>query len=173
MFGEYSIKNKFELNTQLKFILSFFRVALSDTATPSDKALLLLTKVFKDSVSQSDFNKITFTKKLVDSILSVESPRFTFTKMLNDTVSQSDSNKKTFTKKLTDSINASESSNRKITLNKSDSVSITDLFKIGFLLDKYINDTLNVSDSGGKLYKNYYTEPNYWQSDYSEGATSF
>lgn len=173
LFGEYTIKNKFELNSQLKFILSFFRLALSDSIESLDKFSLLLTKGFNDSVSPSDFNKITFTKKLLDSILSVDTPRYTFTKMLGDSISPLDLPSKTFTKKLVDSANLSEFAKFTTTLNKSDSISVTDLFKIGFLLDKYINDTLNVSDSGGKMYLNYYTEPDYWQSDYSEGATSF
>lgn len=173
LFGEYTIKNKFELNTQLKFILSFFRLALSDSIESLESFSLRLTKGFADSISAKDLYKIQFTKKLIDSISAVETPRFTFTKRLNDSISPLDFPSKSFTKKLFDSISPKELAKLSITLNKIDSVSVTDLIKIGFLLDKYLYDSQNVSDSGGHIYFNYYTEPDYWQSDYSEGATPF
>ncbi len=173
LFGEYSIKNKFELNTQLRFVLSFFRLALSDSIESLDAFSLFLTKGFLDSISPNDSRRFTFTKKLLDSILSVDTPRFTFTKKLTDSSSTTDSASKSFTKKLIDSFSLSDSTKRTITLNKFDLVTVADSLKIGFLLDKYINDTQNVSDSGGRIYRNYYTQPDYWQSDYSEGATPF
>lgn len=173
LFGEYSIKNKFELNTQLKFILSFFRLALSDSIKSLDVFSLLLTKGFQDSIPATDKYKIVFTKRLLDSILSVDTPHLTFTKGLNESISPLDTPSKTFTKRLLDSASSSDSARKTMILNKFDSIMVTDAITLGFLLDKYINDTQNVSDSGGYIYKNYYTQPDYWQSDYSEGATSF
>jgi hypothetical protein len=173
MFGEYSIKNKFELNTQLKFILNFFRLALSDSVESLDKLEMLLTKGLSDTTNPSDLHRFQFTKNLIDSISSIDTPFFTFSKKIVDNISSIDDNSKTFTKKSTDIISISESSRFSITLNKSDIVLISDNLTVGFLLDKYINDTQSVSDSGGYLYLNYYTEPDYWQADYSEGAIQY
>jgi len=173
LFGEYTIKNKFELNSQLTFILSFFRLALSDSIQSKDLFSLLLTKKFLDSTVSTDSYKLLFTKRLIDSIISIDTPRITFSKRLVDSTSAFDAPSKSFTKRVTDFVNKSDFARKTITLNKADSVSIVDFFTIGFLLDKYINDTQNVSDSGGYIYLNYYTEPDYWQSDYSEGANPF
>lgn len=173
MFGEYTINNKFELESQLKFIISFFRLTLSDLVTASDQYAIKLSKFFNDDIRPSDSSKLTMTKKLVDSISSIDTSVKSFTKVLKETIGAVDNNTKSFTKSLVDSARATESARLSVTLNKSDSISLIDSIKIGFLLDKYITDTLNASDSGGYIYFNYYTEPDYWQAGYSEGALQF
>lgn len=173
LFGEYTINNSFELDTQLRFVLSFFRLALSDSIRSVDAYAMVLTKMFNDTTIANDVYSINFTKKLIDAITTIDTPFIAFTKKLNDSALPSDSASKIFTKKLIDSITSNDSAKLTITLNKIDSVFVSDFIRIGFLLDKYINDTQFISDSGGYLYLNYYTGPNYWQPDYTQGAIQF
>lgn len=173
MFGEYSIKNKFELDTQLNFILSFFRLTLLDTTQAVDVYSMQLTKIFNDSVLVNEKAVISLLKPLTDLISVTDTPFKSFTKRLNDSASTTDTNIKSFTKNVIDSITLNDSTRFNITLNKLDSVSVTDSISIGFLLSKYINDVQFISDSGGYLYLNYYSEPGYWSPDYATGAINF
>ena len=173
LFGEYTIKNEFDLSTQLSFILNFFRTILLDNTQVQDVYSMTLSKIVSDNINQIDKSTITFIKSLIDSISAVDIPTKIFTKKLNDSLLSSDTANKLFTKSLIDSIQSNDAAKFNIILNKSDSVSMTDSFTIGFLLSKYINDAQFMSDSGGYLYLNYYTEPNYWSPDYSTGAVQF
>lgn len=173
LFGEYSINNVFKMNTTLKFVLNFFRLAFSDSVIAEEQISKILTKIVSDSVSPSDLYNITLLKTFTDSFSNSDITNISTTKSLNDVLSIIESASITFSKSLLESLSVADLLSINTTKNLNDSIFLTDSLLIGFFVDKYFTDIQTVNDSGGVMYLNYYTDPSYGSPDYFQGATTF
>jgi hypothetical protein len=117
----------------------------------SDNAIVSLMRYATDTVSNSDLMSYIFTKFIAETLSVTDLSNFNMQKFLDDVAI------------------ITENTSINTTLIKADVINITDATLIGYFFDKYLNDTQTVADVPA-IFFNYYSEPYYWQSDYSVGA---
>lgn len=169
MFGEYSIKNNFSLNTQLRFILNFFRLVFNDIVVGEDNIQMLLSKSLTDFIVANDTPAKELLKVLIDSTTNSDESTNEVTKGLNDSVTQPDTTttksfgksltdttintdfaSQSFDKALVDSFTNSDVSNNEVTKGLSDSVAESDTTTTSF--GKSLTDTTINTDVATKSF---------------------
>ena len=170
LFGEYKVENNYTINTQLKFILNFFRLVVGDLVVSQDSISNTFTKFLADFVSSIDDSNINFTKPLQDTFLSIDDSNIQFSKLLLDSTPSIDDSNFNVTKSLLDLLSNVDDTNIQFIKKLLDSTPSIDDSNIN--VTKYLNDTQSNIDSGG-IFLNYYSDANYWDITYSEGVTTF
>ena len=96
LFGEYDIRNEFDMSVELESMLKILSVAVQDTITATESHILAFIKALEDSLTLSDSNIINVSKSIIDGNLNYNGISET------ESVTQSDSKTLAISKSIID-----------------------------------------------------------------------
>ena len=156
LFGEYNLKNTFDLSSAVQMVSRFLTLDLQDEAYTSEDNTYWLEKPLADSVIGLESNTYLLEKPLSDTVSENDNATFWMEKTLSDIFTTSESYNIYASKILSDSVIESDSITSVINKLLSDIITTAESLSLDF--SKILSDESTASDSGHITFNGYFSE---------------